>query len=193
MEPRRTIEPAESPAPSVGLPGALLGSLGIGLVVLEIGGFVPLWLPVAFATVAALAILGARAFRTDLSIVALFFFVFLDIAALHGGNFPGAYARLPGSPGLRLYLAGALLPQAISNVPAAVLLAPFAGGRFRTLLYAVNAGGCGSIVASLANLLGWQIYRRESGPDREFFRRFTAVNFAFFAGMGILGALLGIT
>lgn len=62
-----------------------------------------------------------------------------------------------------------------------MLLSPFARGDWRTLLYGVNAGGCGTIIASLANLLGWRIYVRESNRDRRFFWRLTAVNVAFLA------------
>ena len=193
MEPRRRIEPVGAEVAPVLPVAAALGCAGVGLVVLEIAGSTPPWIAPAYAAAAAAAVLGRRALRADLSIVALFFFVFIDIAALHSGSFPRIFAALPGSPSLRLYVSGALASQVISNVPAAVLLAPFAGGRHATLLYAVNAGGCGTIVASLANLLGWRIYAREAGPDAVFFRRFLAVNLAFFAGMGVVGGLLGVT
>jgi Na+/H+ antiporter NhaD/arsenite permease-like protein len=82
------------------------------------------------------------------------------------------------------------LSQVISNVPATVLLAPFAGGDWRTLLYGVNAGGCGTIIASLANLPGWRIYARESGRDPRFFRRLTAINFAFLLWIALGGSVL---
>jgi Na+/H+ antiporter NhaD/arsenite permease-like protein len=78
----------------------------------------------------------------------------------------------------------------ISNVPAAVLLAPFTNGEWRELLYGVNAGGCGTIIASLANLLGWRIYVRESNRDPRFFRRLTAINFAFLGWAAVGGWLL---
>ena len=38
-----------------------------------------------------------------------------------------------------------------------------------------------AIIASLANLLGWRIYVRESNRDPSFFRRLTIINFAFLA------------
>ncbi|HVR37626.1 MAG TPA: hypothetical protein VMU84_00910 [Thermoanaerobaculia bacterium] len=73
----------------------------------------------------------------------------------------------------------------ISNVPATVLLPPVANGDWRALLYGVNAGGCGTIIASLANLLGWRIYARESNRDPRFFWRLTAINFAFLVWIGV--------
>ena len=54
----------------------------------------------------------------------------------------------------------------------------------------MNAGGCGTIIASLANLLGWRIYVRESGRDPRFFRRLTFVNFAFLAWIATGGWVL---
>ncbi|HKD12836.1 MAG TPA: hypothetical protein VKE50_12205, partial [Thermoanaerobaculia bacterium] len=62
-----------------------------------------------------------------------------------------------------LLFAGALISQVVSNVPAALLLAPAAAGplAFQGLLYAVTAGACGSPVGSIGNLIGAQIYVTE--------------------------------
>jgi Na+/H+ antiporter NhaD/arsenite permease-like protein len=77
----------------------------------------------------------------------------------------------------------------ISNVPATILLSPIAADRWQELLYGVNAGGCGTIIASLANLLGWRIYVREWNRDPRFFWRFTALNFVFLAWATIGGTV----
>ncbi|WP_186018350.1 SLC13 family permease [Burkholderia gladioli] len=53
---------------------------------------------------------------------------------------------------LRLYTAGAVLSQGISNVPAAILLSEF-GGDWRALAFGVSVGGFGFAVGSLANLI----------------------------------------
>lgn len=84
-----------------------------------------------------------------------------------------------------IYSMSILLSQVISNVPATILLTPTATS-WPPLLYGVNAGGCGTIIASLANLLGWRIYVRESNRDPRFFWRLTGINFAFliWAGAG---------
>lgn len=78
----------------------------------------------------------------------------------------------------------------ISNVPTAILFAPATQGRWTALLYGVNAGGCGTIIASLANLLGWQIFVREHGKDPAFFRRLTWVNLVFLAWLLAGGAVI---
>jgi Na+/H+ antiporter NhaD/arsenite permease-like protein len=159
---------------------ALAGAACFALVLLEIARVLPAW-PAALAALTAGAIfLRRRFFATDLSIVPLFFFAFIIVAGL----------RTFGAVHANIYWTSIGLSQVISNVPATVLLAPFAAGDWRTLLYGVNAGGCGTIIASLANLLGWRIYARESGRDPRFFRRLTAINFAFLVWIALGASLL---
>lgn len=54
-------------------------------------------------------------------------------------------------------IGSALLSQVISNVPAAILVANFTG-HARAVLLGVNIGGLGTLVASLANLIGFKIF-----------------------------------
>jgi hypothetical protein len=190
LEPARTITRREEAPVRVRRYPAAAGAAGVILVLLSIARVAPPWLPLAAIAPFAMAGLRGRWNPGSLSIVPLFFFVFIDIAALHALDFGALFARIPVSPVPRLYLAGAIFSQAISNVPAAVLLAPSAEGRWRLLLYAVNAGGCGTLIASLANLLGWQIYRNERGPDPEYLGRFHKVSFAFLAAGGVAAFLL---
>lgn len=157
---------------------ASAGAIVFALVLLEIAHLAPAW-PAAIAAAVAWIVFLRR--PLDLSIVPLFFFAFVIVEGLRSFAF-----GLVGG----LYLTSITLSQVISNVPAAVLLTPFADGNWRELLYGVNAGGCGTIIASLANLLGWRIYVRESGREPRFFRRLTALNFAFLAWIGIGAWLL---
>ena len=189
LEPARTItRREEAPIPVRRIPAAA-GTAGVVLVLLSIARIAPPWLPLAAIAPVAIVWLRGRWNFGSLSIVPLFFFVFIDIAALRAFHFD-FFARLPLAPAPKLYLAGTLFSQAISNVPTAVLLASSAEGRWRLLLYAVNAGGCGTLIASLANLLGWQIYRNERGPDPEYLTRFYRVSFAFLAAVGVAAFLL---
>jgi Na+/H+ antiporter NhaD/arsenite permease-like protein len=147
---------------------AFAGAITFALVLLEIARLANAW-PAAIAAALSAAIFLRRKF--DLSIVPLFFFAFIVVEGLR--TFPIRAADT--------YWTSIAASQLISNVPATVLLAPFAHNDWRALLYGVNAGGCGTIIASLANLLGWRIYVRESGKDPRFFKRLTLVNFAFLA------------
>jgi Na+/H+ antiporter NhaD/arsenite permease-like protein len=60
-----------------------------------------------------------------------------------------------GSP-QQTVLAGGLLSQVLSNVPAAILLSGFTDNA-GALLRGVNAGGCGTLIASLASVISWRL------------------------------------
>jgi Na+/H+ antiporter NhaD/arsenite permease-like protein len=156
----------------------LAGAVCLGLVFLEIARVTSAWPAAIAALIAALLFLRKRSFEIDYSIIPLFFFAFIVVEGLRTFD---VYRFVPRS----LYWSSVSLSQVISNVPATVLLAPLAAGRWRLLLYGVNAGGCGTIIASLANLLGWRIYQRESGRDPRFFWRLTFLNAAFLVWMGV--------
>ena len=156
---------------------AIAGIVCFALVLLEIARVINAWPAAIAALLAGIAFLRKR---IDLTIVPLFFFAFIVVEGLRSFDLPRP----------DVYFTSIALSQVISNVPAAVLLAPFTNGEWRDLLYGVSAGGCGTIIASLANLLGWRIYVRESNRDPRFFRRLTAINFAFLGWAAVGGWLL---
>lgn len=81
----------------------------------------------------------------------------------------------------RELLVGAVLSQGISNVPAAVMLAGFTE-HGAPLLLGVNIGGLGTIIASLASLISFQLYRSAKGADAgRYMAVFSAVNFTLLA------------
>lgn len=174
-------------AKSVPLPprngtAAIAGALCFTLVILEIARVVDGWPAAIAALIVGVAFLRRRIFSIDYSIVPLFFFAFIIVDGLRAMN---VYRG-----GANLYGASIALSQVLSNVPATVLLSPIAAGRWRELLYGVDAGGCGTIIASLANLLGWRIYVRESNRDKRFFWRLTALNVGFLAWTALGGWIL---
>ena len=85
-----------------------------------------------------------------------------------------------------------MLSQVVSNVPAALLLAPAATSPlgFRGLLYGVTAGACGSPIGSIANLIGAQIYVAQGGKRRSFWLFFLGVSCALLILLVIFSALL---
>ena len=160
---------------------ALGGVICFGLVLLEIARLVNGWPAATAALIAGTIFLRRRIFTIDYSIVPLFFFAFSVVEGLREMHVYRGSANL--------YATSIALSQVISNVPATILLSPLAGGRWRELLYGVSAGGCGTIIASLANLLGWRIYVRESNRKKSFFWHLTALNFAFLAWAALGGYL----
>ncbi|WP_321958853.1 SLC13 family permease [Burkholderia cenocepacia] len=85
-----------------------------------------------------------------LLIFVLMFVVLRSAAALPVVHDAIAHAQLD-SP-LRVYAAGAVLSQVISNVPAAILLSEFTHD-WRALAFGVSVGGFGIAIGSLANLI----------------------------------------
>lgn len=85
-----------------------------------------------------------------LLIFVLMFVVLRGAAALPAVH--DTLARLGLDAPLRLYTAGAVLSQGISNVPAAILLSEFSGD-WRALAFGVSVGGFGFAIGSLANLI----------------------------------------
>jgi Na+/H+ antiporter NhaD/arsenite permease-like protein len=139
-------------------------------------------------------LLGRRLRKADFSLVFVFAFLFVGVAGLERGRLYERVdpAALTGHRERGLVLAGALLSQLVSNVPAAMLLAPSAatGAGFRALLYGVDSGGCGTPIASLANLIGAQLFVRAGGGQRAFWRAFFPLNAALLVLLVAVSLLL---
>lgn len=85
---------------------------------------------------------------------------------------------------------GILLSQIISNVPAAVLLSAFTKD-YPLLLTAVNIGGLGTLIASLASLISYKYYVK-AYPDkgRGFLKVFTGWNLLFLTALLVFALVL---
>ena len=82
------------------------------------------------------------------------------------------------------------LSQIISNVPATIVLYPFAE-NFAGLIYGADTAGLCSLIGSLASVINFRIYVREyPGRGWAFIKTFTLVSWAFFVVVVIPGYLL---
>ena len=73
-------------------------------------------------------------------------------------------------------LSGVLVSQCISNVPAAIMLAPFTD-NFKDLILGVNIGGLGTLIASLASVISFKYYSIARGAKkRKYIAVFTVMN-----------------
>lgn len=191
LEPARRLAPPGLEVQPLRRSQMLAGLAVFALVVLGVGGLLPPWPAAAVAAVASLVLIRERIGEVDLFILPLFFFAFIIVEGLRSFDVYRLFEALPREPdGLSLYATSLLSSQVISNVPAAVLLAPLAGVRWKLLLYGVNAGGCGTLIASMANLIGWRLYLREAGPDPKFLRLFAVLQLALLLWTGIGGWFL---
>ena len=108
--------------------------------------------------------------------------------------FIGNMERLPAVSSLltkliagREFAAGVLLSQCISNVPAAILLSGFTDA-VRPLLYGVNIGGLGTLIASLASVISYRAYAEvPEAKSGTYMVVFTAYNLVFLAVLCIAG------
>ncbi len=203
LVPKRTLEtPTGSP---IAVEPRMAAS-AVVLFVLEMAalfGGLPRFVPALAALLAVGGLLGKRALEVDFALVGLFAALFVGVAGL--SRSPLAHLLDPtallGVSAAGLAASGALLSQGVSNVPAALLLAPKAAASadplaFTGLLFGVNAGGCGTPIASIANLIGARLYlsghRDLVGRVRSgrFWRLFSAVSFALLAAMVALSLVL---
>lgn len=94
---------------------------------------------------------------------------------------------LPSNP----LLVGALSCQVISNVPSAILLSKFTT-NYASLLVAVNIGGCGTLIASLASLITFSEYKKHNPREiKSFIVKFTVLNLLFLGVLYIVQVILG--
>ncbi len=150
---------------------------------------IPDYLCLAAAVVAAFICDIAVLKKVDYALLATFvcFFVFVGNIARIGAVNDFFRDILSG----REILVSVGLSQVISNVPAAVMLAGFTDNG-KALLIGVDIGGLGTMIASLASLISFQIYRKSEGarPGR-YMLTFTLVSVAMLALL--LSAALLIT
>ena len=91
--------------------------------------------------------------RIDWALILVFVLMFVDMRLI--AQEPTVHAfieQLELDNAQRLYLTGVAISQLISNVPAAILLAEYSND-WRLIAYAVNVGGFGFILGSLANII----------------------------------------
>ncbi len=85
---------------------------------------------------------------------------------------------------------GTLSCQFISNVPSAILLSRFTS-NYRDLLVAVNIGGVGTLISSLASLITFREYTSHNpGRTKAYLLRFSAFSFGFLAILLVFNLIL---
>ena len=146
--------------------------------------------PVMFVIILAAVLIKDRTLfhRVDYFLLLTFvcFFIFI-----------GNMERIPAISDLLTKLisghefpAGVLLSQCISNVPAAVLLAGFTDA-VRPLLFGVNVGGLGTLIASMASVISYRAYSEAPGAKSgTYMAVFTGYNLVFLVILYTAGWIL---
>ena len=138
--------------------------------------------PVLIVVAAVIFLMNRKLFgKVDYFLLLTFlcFFVFIGNVK----RIPEISGFLTSLVGGRELFAGILASQVISNVPAAILLSGFTED-YPVLLTAVNLGGLGTLIASLASLISFKFFAREY-PDQKgkFLKIFTLWNLLFLAAL----------
>lgn len=91
------------------------------------------------------------------------------------------------------YVWSILLSQVISNVPASIVLYPFAVNR-GALLYGLDSAGLCTLIGSLASVINYRLYVRDyPGDGKRFILVFTLVSLAFFAIVAVPGYFISLS
>ncbi|WP_323119313.1 SLC13 family permease [Burkholderia alba] len=117
----------------------------------------------------------------------LLIFVLMFVVLRGAAALPAVHATVAAvglDTPLRVYVAGALLSQGISNVPAAILLSEFTRD-WRALAFGVSVGGFGFAIGSLANLIAIRLAKAQG-----MWLRFHLASIPFGLASGLLGLLV---
>ncbi len=187
---RRPVPVSCAPEKQRPLPPKRLLCCGAGFVlcVLGIFGLIP---PIAVAAAAGLFALAAdrkTLAEVDYSLLATFaaFFIFIG----NVGNMDGFRTFFAGLIEGRTEIVAVLASQAISNVPAALLLSGFTD-RWDELIIGCNLGGLGTLIASMASLISYKALAKEYPEKRKrYLAEFTLFNVGLLAVLLALGAFI---
>ena len=160
----------------------------IAVCLLCVARVAPVWLVVAAAIGLAL-VFDMRALRhVDYALLLTFvaFFIFVGNVARIDAVREAVAALVDG----RALLVGVVASQAISNVPAAILISGFTTD-WPALLVGVNIGGLGTLIASMASLISYK-QLAVAYPELKgyYFRLFTGLNCAFLAALLVLAVAI---
>ena len=156
-----------------------VGLYAIFLLCLDIG--LPLY--GLLAVFAGFLLLARRVLlQIDWSLIFVFAAMFIDVGLFtHLPPLQPAFAAIVGLSDGGVYALGVGLSQVVSNVPATILLLNYVPSSAQ-LAYAVNAGGFGLAIGSLANLIALRM-----AGERKIWLRFHYYSLPLLAWAALLG------
>ena len=139
--------------------------------------FIPYWIGLIFIPAVLFFADRDALKKVDYPLLGTFcaFFVF----AGNMSRIPAVRALFEGLLEKNTLLFSALSCQVISNVPSAILLSQFTD-NYRELLWGVNIGGAGTLIASLASLITFREYvKHNPGKTGRYLGLFSLINVIF--------------
>ncbi|OQA25911.1 MAG: Inner membrane protein YbiR [Firmicutes bacterium ADurb.Bin354] len=155
---------------------------------LTVFDIVKFWIPLAVTVLAILITDRKTLIKVDYSLIFIFIAFFIFVGNM--GRIPEFSSMLGSAVEGREMGIAILSSQVISNVPAALLLSGFTED-YRALLYGVDIGGLGTLIASMASLISYKYVAVEDKKLRlKYLIRFTVVNIMLLIPLYILGRVL---
>ena len=115
--------------------------------------------------------------KVDYSLLITFIFFFVFIGNM--GRIPAMRDAIASILAGREMMVSFLCSQIISNVPAAVLLSGFTD-HWKELLFGVNIGGLGTLIASMASLISYKFFvQADEKAKGNYLKHFTIMNILF--------------
>ena len=150
-----------------------------------------LWMWVVLAVAVAVFFIDRKILAmTDYVLLLTFFCFFIFSSSIARNEAISSFLR--GAVANNEYIWSILLSQAISNVPAAIVLYPFAVNK-GALLYGLDSAGLCTLIGSLASVINYRLYVREYPKNgKKFILVFTLVSLAFFAIVAVPGYFISL-
>lgn len=141
-------------------------------------------------TIVVMVICNFRLFKkVDYSLLLTFAGFFIFTKTISTVPAVSEFVKSLLSTPLKTYLTGIAASQIISNVPAALLLSGFTQNG-SMLLLAVNVGGLGTLIASMASVISFKLYNSyqeaEGRQGGNYFAVFTIFNVVLLLVLGVV-------
>ena len=128
--------------------------------------------------------------KTDYVLLLTFFCFFIFSSSIAANDLISTFLR--SNVAGHEYVWSILLSQVISNVPAAIVLYPFAENK-GALLYGLDSAGLCTLIGSLASVINYRLYVREYPKNgKKFIVGFTLISLAFFAFVAVPGYFISL-
>ena len=149
------------------------------------------WIWIAAALTVIILVFDRRVLlRCDYVLLVTFFCFFVFSSSVAANETVAAFlSRIIAG---HEYVGSIAVSQVISNVPAAIVLYPFAVNR-GALLYGLDSAGLVTVIGSLASVINYRIYVREyPGKGMSFIKTFTLISIIFFLLVAVPGYFISL-
>ena len=177
---KKNVIPAQHTSiPTINKNKTVFLSMVGGFIILGIFNVLPYYIVIPIAVIILAVYDKYLLTQLDYKLLGTFIFFFIAVGNFAQVELLSSFIKVQFTTSTRTFFGSILVSQIISNVPAAILIAPFTD-QAQALFWGVNVGGLGTIVASLANLIGFKLYKAYyPTQSKTFLWQFSAVNFVF--------------